>query len=67
MHVVIYHGEKPKWLEPTERKFIVNQNRENDLDSIHFENNYKAVRRDSGWILYSPTEKCVAVHGWLEI
>lgn len=67
MHVVIYHGEKPTSLEDVDRKFFVDERRHNALDLIHFENKYKVERMSGGWVLYSPTGKRVAIHGWLEI
>ena len=67
MHVVIYHGEKPTSLVDVDRKFFVSERMASNLDLIYFDNKYKAMRMDSGWVLYSPTGKRVAIHGWLEI
>ena len=62
-----YIGEKPTSLKPVERIFTITDNKHNSFDWIQLNDGYYTVRQSSGWALFSPTCKRMAIFGYLEI
>ncbi len=60
-------GEKPTSLSPVERVFTITDNDHNSSDWIQLNDGWYTEKQRDGWALFSPTDKRMAIFGYLEI